>query len=104
MKQKTKFSQRKSDTTTLKDAINSMMESYKIKGKFDENKLIQSWDTLMGAPIAKRTEKIFLKNKVLYVKLNSAPLRQELTIAKSKVLEIIHRHFDKDLMTDIKFY
>ncbi len=104
MKQKPNFSQRKSDTTTLKDAINSMMESYKIKGKFDENKLIQSWDTLMGAPIAKRTEKIFLKNKVLYVKLNSAPLRQELTIAKSKVLEIIHRHFDKELMTDIKFY
>ncbi len=104
MKQKPNFSQRKSDTTTLKDAINSMMESYKIKGKFDENKLIQSWHTLMGAPIAKRTEKIFLKNKVLYVKLNSAPLRQELTIAKSKVLEIIHRHFDKELMTDIKFY
>jgi len=104
MKQKSKFSQRKSDTTTLKDAINSMMESYKIKGKFDENKLIGSWDALMGAPIAKRTEKIFLKEKVLFVKLNSAPLRQELTIAKSKVLEIIHRHFDKDLVTDVKFY
>jgi len=104
MNSKSHFSKRKSDTSTLKDAIESMMESYKIKGKFDENKLIGSWGTLMGAPIAKRTEKIFVKEKVLFVKLNSAPLRQELTIAKSKVLEIIHRNFDKDLVTDVKFY
>jgi len=104
MRPKNKFSQRKSDTSTLKDAIKSMMESYKIQGKFDANRLIGSWETLMGAPIAKRTEKIFIKEKVLFVKLNSAPLRQELTIAKSKVLEIIHRDFDKELVNDVKFY
>lgn len=104
MRYKDKFSQRKSDTSTLKDAINSMMESYKIKGKFDANRLIGSWNSMMGAPIARRTEKIFIKEKVLFVKLNSAPLRQELTIAKTKVLEIIHRNFDKDLVNDVKFY
>lgn len=81
-----------------------MMESYKIKGRYEENRLMGSWGTLMGAPIAKRTEKLFVKNKVLYVKLNSAPLRQELTIARSKVLEIIRRHFDKELINDVKFY
>ena len=104
MRLKNKYSQRRSDTSSLKDAINSMMESYKIKGKFDANRLIGSWESLMGAPIAKRTEKIFIKERVLFVKLNSAPLRQELTIAKSKVLEIIHRNFDKELVNDVKFY
>ena len=104
MKNREEFTRRKSDTATLKEAINSMMESYKIKGRYEENRLMGSWGTLMGAPIAKRTEKLFVKNKVLYVKLNSAPLRQELTIAKSKVLEIIRRHFDKELIDDVKFY
>ena len=104
MKKGSDFTHRKSDTSTLRDAINSMMESYKIKGKFDENKLIGSWGSMMGAPIAKRTEKIFIKEKVLFVKLNSAPLRQELTIAKAKVLEIIHRNFDKSVVDDVKFY
>jgi predicted nucleic acid-binding Zn ribbon protein len=104
MKNREEFTRRKSDTSTLKEAINSMMESYKIKGRYEENRLMGSWGTLMGAPIAKRTEKLFVKNKVLYVKLNSAPLRQELTIAKVKVLEIIRRHFDKELIDDVKFY
>ena len=104
MKNREEFTRRKSDTSTLKEAINSMMESYKIKGRFEENRLMGSWGTLMGPPIAKRTEKLFVKNKVLFVKLNSAPLRQELTIARSKVLEIIRWHFDKELIDDVKFY
>lgn len=99
-----KKSVRKSDTSSLKEAINEMLDSYKLRGKFDEKKLINSWGTIMGKPISRRTEKIFIKNKVLFVKLNSAPLRQELTIAKAKVLEIIHRSFDKNLVEDVKFY
>jgi len=104
MKYKDKFSQRKSDTSSLKEAIDAMIDTYKLRGKFDQNKLINSWEDMMGKPISRRTEKIFLKEKVLFVKLNSAPLRHELTIAKVKVLEIIHRDFDKDLVTDVKFY
>ena len=104
MRYKNKFSERKSETSSVKDAIEAMLDSYKLRGKFDQNKLINSWESMMGKSISKRTEKIFIKEKVLFVKLNSAPLRQELTIAKSKVLEIIHRQFDKDLVKDVKFY
>lgn len=104
MRSNYKKNERKSDTSSVKEAIEAMLDSYKIKGKFDENKLINSWGSMMGKPIARRTEKIFIKDAVLFVKLNSAPLRQELTIAKIKVLEIIHRNFDKNLIVDIKFY
>ena len=104
MKYKDKFSQRKSDTSSLKEAIDAMIDTYKLRGKFDENKLIAAWEGMMGKPISRRTEKIFVKDKVLFVKLNSAPLRQELTISKVKVLEIIHREFDKEMVMDVKFY
>ncbi len=101
---KKKYSERKSDTSSVREAIDAMLDSYKLRGKFDENKLINSWEMMMGKPIARRTEKMFIKEKVLIVKLNSAPLRHELTISKTKVLEIIHRNFDKNLVTDVKFY
>ncbi len=104
MKYKDKFAQRKSDTSSLKEAIDAMIDSYKLRGKFDENKLINSWELMMGKPISRRTDKMFIKDKILFVKLNSAPLRQELTIAKVKVLEIIHRSFDKELVSDVRFY
>ena len=104
MRYKNKNFERKSETSSLKDVIEAMLDTYKIRGKFDENKLINSWEKMMGKPIARRTDKIFLKEKMLFVKLNSAPLRHELTIAKSKILEIIHRDFDKSLVGDVKFY
>lgn len=81
-----------------------MLDTYKLRGKFDEKKLINSWETMMGKPIAKRTEKMYIKDKVLFVKLNSAPLRQELTMSKNKVLDILHRDFDKDMVIDVLFY
>lgn len=104
MRYKNKFSERKSDTSSVKEAIDAMLDSYKLRGKFDQTKLINSWESMMGKPIARRTEKIFIKERVLFVKLNSAPLRQELTIAKTKVLEILHRNFDKEIVADVKFY
>lgn len=99
-----KNTERKSGTSSLKEAIDAMLDSYKLRGKFDETKLISSWETMMGKPISRRTEKLFIKEKVLFVKLNSAPLRHELTISKTKVLEIIHRNFNESLVKDVKFY
>ncbi len=104
MKYKDQFSKRTSSTSSLKEVIDAMIDTYKIRGKFDENKLINSWETMMGKPIARRTDKLFIKEKVLFVKLNSAPLRQELTMGKSKVLEIIHRQFEKEMIEDVLFY
>ena len=104
MKNYKKKSDRKSDTSTLKEAIDAMIDTYKLKGKFSEKKLISSWESMMGKPIANRTEKIYFNNSVLFVKLNSAPLRQELNMSKAKVLEIIYKDYGKTLVTDIIFY
>ncbi len=104
MRYKNKYSERKSDTSSLKEAIDAMIDSYKLRGKFDQKKLISSWESMMGKPISKRTEKIYIKDDVLFVKLNSAPLRHELTISKSKVLDIIHKKFDASLVKDVLFY
>lgn len=104
MRYKNKYSERKSETSSLKEVIESMLDMYKLRGKFDENKLINSWEAMMGKPIARRTDKMYMKDKVLFVKLNSAPLRQELTMSKAKVLEIIHKDFDKNMVIDVLFY
>ena len=94
---------RKSDTSSLKNVIEDLLKSYKIKDKFDENKLISNWEQIMGTMIAKRTEQVYVKNKVLYAKINSPALRQELNIARQKVMDLIYEHVDKELIRDVKF-
>lgn len=94
---------RKSETISIKDAFNDLLNEYHIDHKFKEKNLISSWSKLMGKPIAVRTEKLYINNRKLYVHLNSAPLRSELDHSKKKVLEILNREFSESVIDDVVF-
>lgn len=97
------YNKRKSDVSPLKDAIEEMLKAYKINGKINETKVIDSWEKLMGKPIAARTTDLKFKYKKLYVTLNSAPLRQELAMSKSKMIELLNKEFSEKVVEDIVF-
>ena len=103
MKGRKKGIERLAGTAPLREAIDAMMEHYRIKNKFDERKLIASWEEIVGAPIARRTDKLYMRNKVLYVHLNSAPLRHELTSSRDKVMRLLHEHISPELLEEVKF-
>jgi len=94
---------RTSDTTTLKEGFSNLLNKYNLETKFDEHHLINSWSRLLGDPVGNRTEKIFIKEKKLFVKLSSSPLRQELSMSKSKILELFHKEFGHTIVEDIVF-
>jgi predicted nucleic acid-binding Zn ribbon protein len=97
------YEKRKSDTSPLKDAIDEMLKAYKINGKMNETKIIESWEKLMGKTIASRTTELKFRYKKLYVTLNSAPLRQELSMSKSKLIELLNRDFAEKVVEDVIF-
>lgn len=81
-----------------------MLATYRIKDRFDHTKIIADWPELMGAPIASRTKEIFIKEQVMHIKLSSAPLRQELNMAKPHILKIIADKYGDNLVKEIRFY
>ena len=83
--------------------MQDLLKTYHIDGKFQETQLISSWETLMGKAIAKRTRKIYIKNKKMFVELTSAPLKQELNMSKSKVMELFNNKFNKNVIEEIVF-
>ncbi|MBW8049409.1 MAG: DUF721 domain-containing protein [Cytophagales bacterium] len=93
----------KSDAVSIKEAVNDMLQTYNIKDKFNQTHIIASWERLMGKPIAKRTTKIFIKEKVMFVELTSAPLKQELSLSKTKILQILNNEGGENLLEDIVF-
>ncbi len=97
------FNKRRSEISPLKEAIDDMLKAYKISGKVNETKVIESWEKIMGKPIAARTTDLKFKYKKLYVTLNSAPLRQELAMSKSKMIELLNKDFSETVVEDIVF-
>ena len=103
MKKPDKGSSRKSNTAPLKEVFEELLETYKLKDRYNEQKLIADWGTIMGTTVAKRTEKLFIKKKVLYVQLSSGPVKKELMMNKSKVVKIIADQFGEGTIQDIVF-
>jgi len=94
---------RKAGMLSLKDCIGNLLETYKIQDKFDETSLIASWESMMGKAIATRTTKLFIKNKILYVTLTSAPLKNELNLGKTKIVKFLNEQAGKEVITEVVF-
>ena len=94
---------RNKDTSTLKDCIDKMLDVYRLRQKFNETSIITSWGKVMGNAIASRTLKVFIRDKKLYVKLSSAPLRNELSMSKSKIITLLNKDFEKTVIDEVIF-
>lgn len=84
-------------------AIQQLLNRYHIKSKFDEANLINSWEILVGKPVAKRTKKLYIRNKVLFVELESPALKYDLSIHKSKIIDLLQKEFGTEVVKDLVF-
>jgi len=94
---------RKPGTRTIADAIGQLLDTYRIRAQFDESSLVAFWGKIMGQTIASRTTNLYIKEKKLFLQIDSAPLRNELVIAKSKLIQTINKEFEHEMIEDIVF-
>ncbi|PZR28713.1 MAG: DUF721 domain-containing protein [Azospira oryzae] len=92
---------KKTETQHIGNAIQELLKSYQIKNKFDEANLVTSWERLVGKPVARRTKKVFLRNKVLFVELDSPTMKHDLNIHKAQILEVFQKEFGKETLGEI---
>jgi hypothetical protein len=90
---------RRPGMTPLKDAIDQMLEKYRLRNKFDQSYV----EKIMGSAIGSRTKTVYIKDRILFLQIESAPLRSELVRAKSKIIELINREMNNNLVDDVVF-
>jgi predicted nucleic acid-binding Zn ribbon protein len=94
---------RKANDKSLKDAIEQMMQVYKIKRKFDETGIIAHWPQLVGKSVANRTKELFIHDKKLFLRIESSVIKNELTMIRAQIIEKINTEAKTDLVNDIIF-
>jgi predicted nucleic acid-binding Zn ribbon protein len=92
---------RNTNTQTLKQAIDRLLKAYGLGDKMAEYDIIEAWEEIMGKTIAKRTKNIYIKNSVLYIEIESSTLRNELNMAKTKIIELINEKAGKELVNNL---
>jgi len=87
----------------LREVLQEILKSYRLEDHLEETALIGSWEKVTGKMISSHTSNLFISNKVLYVTVDSAALRQELLYRKEKLLELLNKPAGKEVIRDIVF-
>ena len=94
---------RKANDKSLKDAIEQMLNVYKIKRRFDETAIIAAWPQLVGQSVANRTKELFIHDKKLYLRIESSVIKNELMMVRSQIIEKINDEAKSVLIEEVIF-
>ena len=94
---------KKSNEQNMKEAIDLLMDTYKLKEKYAEVNIVESWSQIMGPTVANLTTEVYVRQKKLFIRLDSAVLRKELSMAKEKIIEVINEHTGAQTIIDVIF-
>ncbi len=94
---------KKKNQQSLKEVIDHLLDTYQLRTKVNEAKVVAAWPRIMGAAIANRTDFIGVRRGILYLKINSAPLMQELFYAKEKIVQLMNEEVGEEFIKEVIF-
>ena len=89
------------DVKPLGDLIKEFYEQHRGSDYLDEIKLINTWPKVVGPFIATHTIDLSIKNHVLFVRVDSDALRNELGYSKSLLIKNLNDIIGKEIVKEI---
>lgn len=68
-----------------------------------EHRIVSAWTTVMGEGVSKYTSDLYVKNSVLWVKLKSPALKQNLMMMHSEIARKLNAHVQSQVISDVHF-
>lgn len=92
---------RKTSEQNIKDVLKDLVETYRLKSKLTQSKVENLWAQLMGKTVVEYTTEIKIRNQKLYVSVNSAPLRQELSYNRAQILTNLNEQLEEEYLKEV---
>ena len=92
---------RKKNTQKLNEVIQEYLKALKIDDKLKEVRLIRSWYDMVGKTISRSTKNIYIKNRKLFVKLNSSVIRNELFMIRDGLKDKLNEQAGESMIDEI---
>lgn len=94
---------RRTNDKSLKEAIEQMLDVYRLRRKFDETSLIASWPDMMGKAIANRTKEMFIRDRKLFIRIESSVIKNEMVMIRSQILDRMNERAGSKILDEIVF-
>lgn len=94
---------RKANDKSLKEAIEQMLQVYKIKRRFEETGILAAWPDLVGKSVANRTKEIYIHDKKMFLRIESSVIKNELMLMRSQIIDKVNDKANEVLVEEIIF-
>lgn len=81
--------------------LQRMLKQYGLNKGLDKVNVKDLYQSVVGDYIFNQTRSIQLRNKVLFIRIEIPAIRQELSMAKSRLVESINKKAQKHLIDEI---
>lgn len=94
---------KKNNLIKVGDAINEFLKQEKLDVKLSRFAVKNSWKEIVGQHVANNTLEISFNEKIMFLTLKSAALKQELSYNKQQMIDNINRFCAYRLIEEIVF-
>jgi predicted nucleic acid-binding Zn ribbon protein len=91
----------KKEETSLKAALKAMMEQYRLESGSHEARIRQLWPELFGPSLSANTRRLRVVDHKLFVSVDSAALRQELTMTRELLRQKLNRELGEEFLKEV---
>lgn len=87
----------------LRNELDEFMEYLGLSEKMQEMKILKVWNECVGDTISKFSKPVDIKKNKLYVSVENAVWRYELSARKTEILERVNQNLKNKVLKDIIF-
>ncbi|HTD93270.1 MAG TPA: DUF721 domain-containing protein [Chitinophagaceae bacterium] len=86
---------------SLGEAIQQFLNKSRIKGDIQALQIEDVWEQIMGKTIARYTDKLQIFGGKLIITTQVAPLKQELSYQKEKIIQRVNEALGQKVITEV---
>jgi hypothetical protein len=86
---------------SMGDALKQFLSHSRLKGSIQAFQIAEAWERIMGKTIARYTDKIQIHGHTLYINTTVAPLKQELSYQKEKIIQRVNEALGEKVITEV---
>lgn len=87
---------------SMADVLKEYKKEMNIDNKLKEVELVSSWEEIAGQAIARRTTRVYIKDKTLVIHLSSPVVRNELLMIKATLIERMNEKAGERLIDSVE--
>ena len=91
----------RSNTQSLAEVIKELLKNYRLDEKVAQANLQQHWEQWMGATVNKYTHDIKLKDKKLFLRIDSSVIKNEFLYSKQTVIQNLNKELGADYISEL---